>query len=232
MKVFCVHCGAAQETADPSPASLTCLACGRQFSRVLRPAPVKGNGGNSVVLIVVAALLAVPLIVAFIGIVAAIAIPNFIRFKARAKQTECRTELKKLYLDEVAFLAANGARTFSVSALNASPPSQSHYAYFLSRTGPFIVPGLPAPDDATGFEAVLPQGLVPGHAVEALPPMLAGDVRLGPGDTDGSFTFACIGNLDGDPTQDVWSISSVSRVARGESIPPGQPFNDVNDLVD
>lgn len=228
MKVFCVHCGAAQDVAEASPGMLTCQACGKQFSRVLRPAPVKGGGGNSVVLIVVAALLAVPLVVAFIGIVAAIAIPNFIRFKARAKQTECRTELLSLYREEVAFIAAHGKPTFLVSELGSTPPPLSRYRYFLSE-GPLAPPGAPPPAGATGFEAETPLT----GAVRVLPEVFAGGVTLGPGPGENAFTFACLGNLDGDSTHDVWSISSVSRVgANGEAIPPGQPHNDVNDLFD
>ncbi|MDP3233204.1 MAG: hypothetical protein Q8N26_10550 [Myxococcales bacterium] len=226
MKVFCVHCGAAQDVADAAPGMLTCPACGKQFSRVLRPAPVKGGGGNSVVLTVVAALLVVPLVVAFIGIVAAIAIPNFIRFKMRAKQTECRTQLLSLYRDEVAFVAANGKSTFLVSELGSMPPPQSRYRYFLSE-GPLAPPGAPAPVGATGFEAEVPFE----RSVRVLPEVFAGGVSLGPGAGESSFTFACLGNLDGDSTPDVWSISSLSRVgANGEAIPPGQPHNDVNDL--
>ncbi len=226
MKVFCVHCGAAQDVAEPSSAALTCPACGKQFSGVLRPAPVAGGGGNNVVLLVVAALLAVPLVVAFIGIVAAIAIPNFIRFKMRAKQTECRTELLSLYREEVAFVAAHGKPTFLVSELGATPPPLSRYRYFLSE-GPLTPPGAPAPAGATGFEAEAPL-----NPVGRLPEVFAGGVTLGPGAGENVFTFACLGNLDVDSTQDVWSISSVSRVGpKGEAIPPGQPFNDVNDLV-
>lgn len=226
MKVFCVHCGAAQDVAEPSPSMLTCPACGKQFSRVLRPAPVAGAKGNSVVLIVVAALLAVPLVVAFIGIVAAIAIPNFIRFKMRAKQGECRTQLLTLYRDEVAFVAAHGKPTFLVRELGSTPPPQNRYRYFLSE-GPLAPPGAPVPAGATGFEAEAPLN----DAVGVLPEVFAGGVTLGPGAGENAFTFACLGNLDGDPTHDVWSISSVSRVGpKGDAIPPGQPFNDVNDL--
>jgi type IV pilus assembly protein PilA len=227
MKVFCVHCGAAQDVAEPSPGSLTCQACGKQFSRVLRPAPVQGGGGNSVVLIVVAALLAVPLVVAFIGIVAAIAIPNFIRFKMRAKQTECRTELLTLYRAETAFVAAHGKPTFLVNELGTPPPAKNHYRYFLSE-GPLAPPGAAVPAGATGFEAEAPLD----GAVGVLPEVFAGGVTLGPGAGENVFTFACLGNLDGDSTQDVWSLSSVSRIGpKGEAILPGQPWNDVNDLV-
>ena len=40
-------------------------------------------------LVVIAAVLAVPVVIGIIGILAAIAIPNFIRFQARSKQSEC-----------------------------------------------------------------------------------------------------------------------------------------------
>jgi hypothetical protein len=41
-----------------------------------------------------------------------------------------------------------------------------------------------------------------------------------------------IGNVDNDPTLDVWTISSESRQAPdGMSVPPGSPRNDVNDVI-
>jgi type IV pilus assembly protein PilA len=47
------------------------------------------------------------------------------------------------------------------------------------------------------------------------------------------FTAACIGNIDNDPTLDVWTISSAERTdASGGTVPPGTPLNEVNDVVE
>jgi hypothetical protein len=43
-------------------------------------------------------------------------------------------------------------------------------------------------------------------------------------------TIACAGQLDSDPTLDVWSISTARRsTAAGQEIRPGEPFHEVND---
>jgi type IV pilus assembly protein PilA len=45
------------------------------------------------------------IVVAIIGILAAIAIPNFIRFQARSKQAEAKTNMKAIFTGERAFYA-------------------------------------------------------------------------------------------------------------------------------
>src|SRR4051812_11020602 len=49
-------------------------------------------------------LIELMIVVAIIGILAAIAIPNFIKFQARSKQSEARTNLKGIFTAEKAFL--------------------------------------------------------------------------------------------------------------------------------
>lgn len=48
-------------------------------------------------------LIEVMIVVAIIGILAAIAIPNFVRFQCKSKQSEAKTNLKALYTAQQAF---------------------------------------------------------------------------------------------------------------------------------
>ena len=48
-------------------------------------------------------LIELMIVVAIIGILAAIAIPNFVKFQCRSKQSEAKTNLKALYVAEEAY---------------------------------------------------------------------------------------------------------------------------------
>jgi len=52
-------------------------------------------------------LIELMIVVAIIGILAAIAIPNFLRFQAKSKQSEARELLSSIYTAEVAYYAEN-----------------------------------------------------------------------------------------------------------------------------
>ena len=50
-------------------------------------------------------LIELMIVVAIIGILAAIAVPNFVKFQCRSKQSEAKGNLKALYVSEEAFRA-------------------------------------------------------------------------------------------------------------------------------
>ena len=234
MKIFCSRCGLAKDI-EPTAlgAVVTCVGCGHHFSA----GPPAGSGATTkVVLIVVAAVVAVPVLVAIIGILAAIAIPNFIRFEARAKQTECKANLKAFVLASRIPFETNGHYTPLFGELGFSPERGNRYAYFAGpgtmeeRTAATV--SARATDTQVGVDLFKNKGARPLR-LEDVPAKLAGDVALGPsGDCpDCSIVAACIGNLDNDATLDVWSVSTRDRHGPGgQSIPAGVPWNDVNDV--
>ncbi|HEX8704505.1 MAG TPA: prepilin-type N-terminal cleavage/methylation domain-containing protein, partial [Myxococcaceae bacterium] len=73
-------------------------------------------------------LIELMIVVAIIGILAAIAIPNFIRFQARARQSEVNTNLKSLF---------TGLRTQQrmpperIRATSFAPERGNRYSYHL-----------------------------------------------------------------------------------------------------
>jgi type II secretory pathway pseudopilin PulG len=230
MKVFCTKCGNALEV-EPAAARavLTCPKCGHQFSA--QPmGQAASSGGKSVwfILLIVLGVGAIPCI----GILAAIAVPNFIKFQARSKQAECKANLKALYIAEKSYFAEKDTYSPQVATVGFSPERGNRFAYFVAE-GPMQERGA-APNEAATAVAV-DVARYPSGAVRAsdLPPEFAG-VRLGvigkcP---DCQVTVACAGNVDNDPELDVWSISSVERTAAdGERIPAGQAYHDQDDLT-
>lgn len=145
----------------------------------------------------------------FVGMLAAIAIPNFVRFQARSKQAECKTNLKALYVAQKSHFAENDTYSASFSELQFTPEN-TRYAYVLG--GDVLKP-------------THPQALVAG-LLEQVPAALRQSTGA---DEDGFFAF-CVGSVDGDPAVDVWSISSEPRTINGVPVPEGTPFNDVSDL--
>jgi type IV pilus assembly protein PilA len=71
--------------------------------------------------------------VAITGILTAIAIPNFSRFRARARQSEARLNLKAMFTAQKAFLAERDRFSTLVSEIGFSPERNNRYAYFVGQ---------------------------------------------------------------------------------------------------
>ena len=144
-----------------------------------RSRELKGKG------LAIAAIVVPPASIPVIGILAAIAIPNFIMFQARAKQTEAKVNLQAIYSDLTAYEAENGGRVpdnFQALGMQLSP--NRRYAYFLGND-------VSQPDLGGPYR---------------LPPDLDSDP-----DQSGAVVFA-VGNIDTDQTLDVWKIDSTGKL--------------------
>ena len=74
-------------------------------------------------------LIELMIVVVIIGILAAIAIPNFLRYQAKAKQSEAKTNLGAIYVTQTAYFSENDSYAASISALNWSPAGSTRYSY-------------------------------------------------------------------------------------------------------
>lgn len=88
----------------------------------------KNNRGFSLVELMV--------VVAIIGVLAAIAIPNVTKYIAKARQTEAKTQLSSLFTSEKAFYAEYSAYHSMFGAIGYSPEGQLRYvAGFTTASG-------------------------------------------------------------------------------------------------
>lgn len=194
-----------------------------------------GKSGRSgfVTFIIIAAVMVVPCT----GILAAIAIPNFIRFQSRAKQAECKTNLKSWYIAQRANSVGDGF-SLSVDKVGFQLERGNRYAYF-AGPGPIEARGGPSAEhgeDAVGYDVdtFRFQDARP-VTLEQLPADVAGSVGFSgsqcPEGPDCDVTMACAGNVDRDDTLDVWTISTGPRTGPdGERYRPGEPIHHVDDL--
>jgi type IV pilus assembly protein PilA len=102
------------------------------------------------------------IVVAIIGILAAIAIPNFIRFQARSKQSEAKTNLKAIFSGQKARYGERDAYSSALGDIGFSPERGNRYQYDLgdSTVNPFVTAG------AANITTVCPQMRSRAAAVE------------------------------------------------------------------
>jgi type IV pilus assembly protein PilA len=185
-------------------------------------------------------LIELMIVVAIIGILAAIAIPNFIKFQARSKQSEAKANLKAVFTAEKAFFQEKDRFSSLTGEVGFEPERNNRYAYFLNasgtyepRTGSTLVPG-------TTFNGVLVDVFKygTGNSMDQQTPgtLCSGSGTVGVTTTPPTFMAAASGNIDADATIDSWSISSESRQLSGATCsadannPSGEPANDLNDV--
>jgi type IV pilus assembly protein PilA len=118
------------------------------------------------------------LVVAIIGILAAIAIPNFMKYQARAKQSEAKSNLKGIYTAEVSYFSEKNSFATEFTDLRWYPLGPFRYSYSMGGT----IKGL---------------GLPLSSARDNDPP----------GAADESFTAVAWGNIDSDSYFDTWEIT-------------------------
>ncbi len=143
-------------------------------------------------------LIELMIVVAIIGILAAIAIPNFLKFQAKSKQSEAKTNLKGIYTAETAYYGENNTyNTFE--RVNWQPVGINRYTYDLgSDTG--ITPATgPYPGPGTLFK-------IDGTPAITMP-------SISQTVSDNNFMAAAAANIDNDPALDQWTINDNNVLA-------------------
>ena len=81
------------------------------------------------------------IVVAIIGILAAIAIPNFIRFQARSKQSEAKTNLKAIFSGQKARYGERDSYSAQLGDIGFAPERGNRYSYDLGAGSvqPYVI---------------------------------------------------------------------------------------------
>lgn len=192
-------------------------------------------------------LIELMIVVAIIGILAAIAIPNFIKFQARAKQSEPKANLKSFFTAERAYFAERDTYSSFVADIGFLPERGNRYAVYtggatlVSRNTTTETIGTNSTgfgtDTFKGFSTAAPATtnatITPPPNTTSCTLTTTGCVNAG---NTGNFAGVAVGNIDNDSTVDNWLVSSMSisivtsADSEAQSNGPGIPGNNINDV--
>ncbi len=198
-------------------------------------------------------LIELMIVVAIIGILAAIAIPNFIRFQAKSKQTEAKANLKAVFTAQRSQYQEHDKYLTNIGELGFSPERGNRYWYSLGGGTNQVraaVTSVGAPLTDTGVQVdIFKYGAAvnPVPAMAVLVPAYAINEGTIPGAVPGvgagicpscNFLAGAAGDIDNEIVGvDTWYISSVDFSATpvcgdatNTQAPAGQPYMNYDDV--
>ena len=153
------------------------------------------------------------IVVAIIGILAAIAIPNFAKFQARAKQSEAKANLKGIYTSKHSSYGEQD--TFKCGSLDVAAGGDGFCGWSTSTSTRYTyrAGGSTAQPSSTDGEG--------GALSETCTADNAANLSA---ESERHFTATAVGNIDSDAECDDWSINTAGTL--------GNETNDVTAGVD
>ena len=133
--------------------------------------------------------------VAIVGVLSAIAIPNFLKFQNQARQAEAKSTLKSMFASQKAYEVEHGTFCKSFEECAYSPPPGSRYLYFMS---PQEIEG---GDSASDTSSLRMQANI-----------LLNELNVEPEVKKNRFLLVAVGDLDSDQDLDVWMIDEANNL--------------------
>ena len=139
-------------------------------------------------------LIELMIVVAIIGVLAAVAIPNFMRYQAKARQAEAKLALGDIWLRAHLYSEINNGSfaVADVAVLEYVVAGTPRYSYW------YAVGGTPA--------------AIPGGS-SATSPCDVNSAPSGIAVSAGAFTAGARGNIDSDSTCDDWIINDLRNIS-------------------
>jgi prepilin-type N-terminal cleavage/methylation domain-containing protein len=168
-------------------------------------------------------LIELMIVVAIIGILAAIAIPNFVKFQARSKQSEAKANLKAMFTAEKAFAAEKDKFSSLTGEIGFSPERNNRYAYWVGagttltdRSATTGVEAATSADVGIMYDIFKYGNATPFSAVTTTAPATPCTTTTAGLFTDGQgqpqWSGVANGQIDNDVATDIWTISTANRV--------------------
>lgn len=147
-------------------------------------------------------LIELMIVVAIIGILAAIAIPNFLRYQLRTKKGEGRTNVAALRAANISFRAEYGRYlALGSNPLDTAPGTVKVMWSSDAARGGGMCPDNCSPDDPPNCTHYACIGFTPESD-------LFFSYQVGVGDNDQDFFVGAIGDVDGDTTESQFGYGS------------------------
>ncbi|HLG21188.1 MAG TPA: prepilin-type N-terminal cleavage/methylation domain-containing protein [Candidatus Manganitrophaceae bacterium] len=143
-------------------------------------------------------LIELMIVVAIVGILAAIAIPNFLTYQARARQSEARVNLGGIFTSQTSFLSDNAAYGDFFLAIGWRPTGNTRYTYGIGASG------TPTPASTNPYAATNAQLTNTLGVAVVLP---GGGTCLASLSNATAFIAVAVGQADNDLTLDCWSMN-------------------------
>jgi type IV pilus assembly protein PilA len=184
------------------------------------------------------------IVVAVIGFLAALAIPNFVRFQARSKQAEVKGNLRAAFTCERAYYQEHNTYSSCTLKIGFAPERGNRYRYTVNAVtradencttteSRATAAGVSMPSDgdilADAFKFGGSPGITAANAAKPAPvytpaipagttltvlPDLVGVVPNF-ADAAGTFGVAAHGDIDSDPMLDLWYVAGVASTTPG-----------------
>jgi hypothetical protein len=163
---------------------------------------------------------------AAVAVFGALSIGTWVRAGTTPREREASSNLTFALIAERSYFSEFDVYVDDATKVGFVPERGNRYRYVFNLSGKGGVLADTAKWPATSNQTLL-AGVPPALLREA---GLHGACAPGADSQEPcSVTVFAVGNLDGDPTLDLWSISTAQRTIDGKVVPPGQPFRHVND---
>lgn len=149
-------------------------------------------------------LIELMIVVAIVGILAAIAIPNFLTYQARARQSEARVNLGAIFTSETSFISDSPTNVYAADFLQLGwlPTGNTRYSYFIDLgTAPVAPAAGPTWTPVAGTK-----GLTSAVGAIAGPGVGCAAFAANAAGPPPTFLAKAVGNADSDAGVDCWNI--------------------------
>lgn len=156
-------------------------------------------------------LIELMVVVAIIGILAAVAVPNFRTYQSKSKTSEAKLHLSSIYTGEISFFTDYDGYSSCLPEIGVGAPLSGS----ATQTGGYYAMGFAAAAHAVGAGVTPPAGCGRGFyeatkGTGAQPRVTAVVGSANP--TQTTFVAAATGQVSADPVTDQWSIDQTKTI--------------------